>query len=380
MPVAEVDSETRREARRQIEICNACRYCEGFCAVFPAIARRRQFSGSDLHYLANLCHGCKGCYHACQYAPPHPFAVNVPKVLAELRTESYQAYAWPTWLARAFRHSGLVLAMVTTLLVILTVLLTATLNAPGNLMGMHVGAGAFYAVIPWGVMSTLAAGTILYALFALAVAGVRYWRDTAGGSIVSTGPVGRAATDIATLRYLGGGHGGVDGCNDIDESFSQARRWLHHALFYGFLLCCASTAVATIYAHFLGLPAPYPVVSLPVLLGLVGGIGLAVGAGGLLWVKMLTDPVPEAKTVLGGEYALLALLLGIALTGVALLGLRQTPAMGILLAVHLGTVLSLFLLLPYSKMVHGLYRGLALLLNAIETRDERRKSGAGQRS
>jgi hypothetical protein len=27
------------EARRQVEICNACRYCEGYCAVFPAINR-----------------------------------------------------------------------------------------------------------------------------------------------------------------------------------------------------------------------------------------------------------------------------------------------------------------------------------------------------
>ena len=24
------------EVARQLQICNACRYCEGFCAVFPA--------------------------------------------------------------------------------------------------------------------------------------------------------------------------------------------------------------------------------------------------------------------------------------------------------------------------------------------------------
>ena len=28
--------------------------------------------------LANLCHNCGACLHACQYAPPHEFAVNVP--------------------------------------------------------------------------------------------------------------------------------------------------------------------------------------------------------------------------------------------------------------------------------------------------------------
>jgi hypothetical protein len=39
----------------------------------------------DLGYLANLCHGCQGCFHACQYAPPHPWGINVPQAFAALR-------------------------------------------------------------------------------------------------------------------------------------------------------------------------------------------------------------------------------------------------------------------------------------------------------
>jgi citrate/tricarballylate utilization protein len=35
--------------------------------------------------------------------------------------------------------------------------------------------------------------------------------------------------------------------------------------------------------------------------------------------------------------------------------------MGVLLLVHLGCVLALFLTLPYGKFVHGLYRTAALL-------------------
>ena len=57
-----------------MQICNACRYCEGFCAVFPAMTRRLEFAKADIHYLANLCHNCGACLHACQYAPPHEFA------------------------------------------------------------------------------------------------------------------------------------------------------------------------------------------------------------------------------------------------------------------------------------------------------------------
>ena len=51
-----------QEARRQLEICNACRYCEGFCAVFPAMMRNKMFADGDISHMANLCHNCRGCY------------------------------------------------------------------------------------------------------------------------------------------------------------------------------------------------------------------------------------------------------------------------------------------------------------------------------
>ena len=75
----------RPKSRAQMQICNACRYCEGFCAVFPAMTRRLEFGKADIHYLANLCHNCGACLHACQYAPPHEFAVNVPQAMAQVR-------------------------------------------------------------------------------------------------------------------------------------------------------------------------------------------------------------------------------------------------------------------------------------------------------
>ena len=70
------------EADRLMTVCNSCRYCEGLCAVFPAMEMRRAFPDGDLNYLANLCHGCGACYYDCQFAPPHEFNVNVPKTLA----------------------------------------------------------------------------------------------------------------------------------------------------------------------------------------------------------------------------------------------------------------------------------------------------------
>src|SRR5947208_48706 len=79
----------------QLEVCNACRYCEGYCAVFPALERRRRFTPADVVYLANLCHDCRACFYACMYAPPHEFGVNIPKALAEVRERTYADYALP---------------------------------------------------------------------------------------------------------------------------------------------------------------------------------------------------------------------------------------------------------------------------------------------
>jgi citrate/tricarballylate utilization protein len=62
----------------------------------------------------------------------------------------------------------------------------------------------------------------------------------------------------------------------------------------------------------------------------------------------------------------IALLFFTSLTGLALLAWRDFAAMPLLLAVHLGVVMALFLTLPYGKMMHGVYRGLALLKWARE--------------
>jgi citrate/tricarballylate utilization protein len=367
MNLAAGDSRATQEARRAMEVCNACRYCEGFCAVFPAMELRRDFSGGDLNYLASLCHGCQGCYYACQYAPPHEFGINVPKVLAEVRHESYALYAWPGPLAALYRDSGLVMALAMALGVGGVLLLTVLLQSHGILFGAQplVPGEGFYRVIPYGVMVGVASVTFLWSVLALGVGFARFWRDTGGRAdeLAHSRPLWQAFRDAATLRYLGGGG---HGCNDRDGRFSAQRRWFHHAMAYGFLLCFAATSVATIYDHVLAWPAPYPFFSVPVLLGTVGGAGLLAGTAGLLWLKLSGDQEPRARALLGADAGLLLLLMMIALTGLLLLAVRATGAMGLALAVHLGFVLALFVTMPYSKFVHGLYRLGALIRHAIE--------------
>ena len=356
-------TEVMQDARRAMEICNACRYCEGFCAVFPAMELRREFSNGDLSYLANLCHNCRGCYYACQYAPPHPFGVNVPKTFAELRTESYEAYAWPRPLAALFHRNGLIVSLATAIGIAAVLILTMLFRPADVLYGTHTGPGAFYAVIPWGVLVLFAGVTFLFSILALVMGGANFWRDTESGSFGNGRTIGAALRDVLTLRYLGGeGHG----CNDRDERFTQTRRYLHHCMFYGFLLCFAATCVATLYGDILGHDAPYAFLSLPVLLGTVGGVLLTIGTAGLIWVKITADPAPAAPNLMGPDFALLCLLLLSAASGLLLLAFRATGAMGPLLAIHFGIILALFIVLPYCKFVHGIYRSLALLRWAKE--------------
>lgn len=364
-PIPETDA--MQEARRSMEVCNACRYCEGFCAVFPAMELRREFASGDLNYLANLCHSCRGCYYACQYAPPHEFGINLPEALAQVRNESYAQYAWPASLAAAFERNGLVLSAVMAAAVSGVLLLAMLLQrwdvlfAPQPLTPGH----GFYDVVPYDAMVWTASATFLFSLTAMGVGFARFWRDTGGtaAELTRPRPLWQALGDAATLRYLGGGG---HGCNDRDESFSSYRRYAHHAMAYGFLLCFASTSLATLYHHLGSWPAPYPLWSVPVLLGTVGGLMMVAGCAGLFWLKLAGDQAPQAAKLLGADTGLLFLLMMIGVTGLLLLALRATGAMGVALAVHLGFVLAFFLTMPYSKFVHGLYRMGALIRHAIE--------------
>ena len=62
----------------------------------------------------------------------------------------------------------------------------------------------------------------------------------------------------ATWRPCATWEAAATGATSGTRRFSQARRWLHHALFYGFALCFASTTVAAFYEHGLGRLSPFP--------------------------------------------------------------------------------------------------------------------------
>ena len=357
------------EARRTIEICNACRYCEGYCAVFPAMERRRIFTDTDMNYLANLCHNCRGCFYACQFSPPHEFNVNVPAAFSALRVQTYQNYAWPGALGKLFARNGLVVSLAIAASLMLVMGLALLLVNDGRLFGVHTGEGAFYAVIPYEVMVYTAGAVFGFAILAMIISFVRFLKDSGkeSNSPSDLGSLMTAVCDVLTMKNMSGG--GV-GCTYPDRKFSGARRWYHQFVMYGFLLCFMATSVATIYDHVFGWQAPYAYTSLPVIFGTLGGIGLTIGCLGLLWLKGRSDPEVGDTETKSMDIGFIVLLLATAVTGLALLALRETSAMGLLLVIHLGFVLALFLVLPYGKFVHSIYRFAALIRHAAEGKAE----------
>ena len=352
------------EADRMLQICNACRYCEGFCAVFPAMTRRIEFTPSVVNYLANLCHNCGACLHACQYAPPHEFGVNIPRIMAQVRKEAYITYAWPKAFGALYKSNGLSVSLAVSISIAFFLLLSAQLN--GSLFSGPSN-GNFYAIFSHNTLVVMFGAFFGFSLIAMSIGIVQFWRGISAGAI-SASAAAEASHDALTLKYLGGGHG--DGCNNEDDAFSLWRKRFHHFTFYGFMLCLASTSVATIYHYFLGWHAPYALSSLPVILGTLGGIGLLIGPVGLLYLNLQRNSAHGDASQKPMDRAFIVLLFLISASGLLLLAYRDSAAMAVLLAVHLGFVMGFFLTMPYGKFAHGLYRVAALLKNSIEKREK----------
>ncbi|MFN0072114.1 MAG: tricarballylate utilization protein TcuB, partial [Chloroflexota bacterium] len=141
--------ELLKKAEQEMTICNACRYCEGFCAVFPAMELRTKFEKGDLLHLANLCFDCRACLYACQFAPPHEWGINVPKTFAQIRTETYREYSWPAMFSRLVGKNGPGVAAVTILSTLIIAALVLLTQGSGVLSTAFVGEGSFYRVVPY---------------------------------------------------------------------------------------------------------------------------------------------------------------------------------------------------------------------------------------
>ncbi|MCL6631834.1 MAG: tricarballylate utilization 4Fe-4S protein TcuB [Alicyclobacillus herbarius] len=350
------------DGKRQMQVCNACRYCEGYCAVWRAIEWRRNFTDKDMSYLANLCHDCKECVFACPFTTPHQFGINPPKLFGSLREELYKKYAWPSGLGKALGDKKSNFWIIAVIGFILLVAIVLGMNGAAGLFRRHVGTGAFYKVLS-EVFLEIAFGALgLWFVGGWIIGAVRFWNDIKSpmSERVLARDIRKATADALKLRYLGR--------EATEEELAGHRKWLHQFVLYGFVLDFASTTLGAFYSHVLHIQAPYPIYNPVVILGILGGIGIIIGTSGFLYVKSKSDrSVSDEKARRSGNAFSISLLM-IAVTGMLVLLFRDTAAMGIILVIHLSSVASLFFTAPYSKFVHFVYRYMALIRYAQEER------------
>ena len=194
------DFDLVKDGARQMTICNACRYCEGYCAVFPAMEQRRIFTKADLTYLANLCFDCRDCYYACQYAPPHEFGVNIPKLMSELRADTYREFTWPAILSGLFNRNALAVSVITVASIVIILALVLVFQGADVLFATHLGEGTFYRVVPFVAMTVPPSLIALYGFAIFVVGALRFWRETQGPIAALVDPGRAVARDQRRFR------------------------------------------------------------------------------------------------------------------------------------------------------------------------------------
>jgi citrate/tricarballylate utilization protein len=356
------------EANRQFSICNACRYCEGLCSVFPAMELQSAFRAGDVSYLSSLCHDCGACVPACPFAPPHEFAVDIRALMAEARVQTFEDYARPHALWRLLARGRTVAGIVVATIVFATIVAVAT--HAGAVVESHTGSGAFYDVIGFVWIIVPALVISVFGLIAILVGLSSFAAETPGGArrLRNAAAHRSALRDSLGLLNLGGGGGG---CETVGETLSTRRRYLHHLIFYGFVLMVIATVSAAFEQDILSIEPPYAILSAPVLLGTIGGIATTIGLCGFIAIgvrrgRHVRDDASGSRRF---DRVFSMTLLAATVTGLLTLALRTTPAMGPALILHLGTLGGLLLTLPYSKFVHGFYRYVALVRYHVESRE-----------
>jgi citrate/tricarballylate utilization protein len=268
------------------------------------MTRRLEFGAADMHYLANLCHNCGACLHACQYAPPHEFAVNVPQAMARCAGQTYADYAWPPALGALYQRNGLTLSL-----------------ALAGRAGAVPAAGAWRSGTLWGApwrqflrpVPAQPDGRPVCAGVRLRGAGAGHRRAPASGAnrapgAAAAGAVAEAVHDALRLRTWTAATARAATTRTTPGPTAR-RRAFTTLTFYGFLLCFASTSVATLYHYLFGWVAPYAYDQPAQAAGHVGGIA-AGGHGRAVAAEPRRHPLhgdPAQKPMDRGFIALLFL-------------------------------------------------------------------------
>ena len=350
------------ESIRQYMICNACRHCEGFCPVWDAMERRNFFEAKDIKFFSYLCHDCRDCFYACPYSEPHEYGLNIPRINSEARVEIHRNETWPKPLTKVL--NGTYLAGTAILAVSAALLFSVSIYMNG-LSALFAPQATVYSVVPYDLLVSVGMILGVYVVAMWIVQGAIFWKDIGGdrAGLFNLKSHALAIHDVISHRWFKGG--GV-GCDYPREVGSRTRMVFHMLMFFGILLTILATSSAAVIQHLIGYFPPYPILSLPVLSGTVGGLMIIIGALGFLYMKAVSDKSKASSTMIKMDYWVVYLLLLTAITGMLSLVSRTSSFMGFIFLIHLAFVGTLFIVAPYSKLNHIVFRYLALVKEKSE--------------
>ncbi len=341
------------EGLRQFRICNACRYCEGYCAVWDAMERKPDLLSSDLKYYSNLCHDCRDCYYVCPYTGEHEFQINIPRVLSQIRIETYGENIVPKRLFPLVKRPYLSWGIVLLFCLAFTFFLAVDVEGPSVLVRpASIGA----AVIPDLYFKMLSIILYSYVLVMWAIEGSRYWDSikVQDMKVVSKDVTG-AVSDAFSHRYF---RGGQSGCSYPRESVSSVRMIAHMGVLFGFILDLFTIA------FYPGLTAGL------VWLYIIGAAGMSVGSLLLLTTKSVSNQELASDSMKSYDYPFTMTIFITGITGVIFPVVSGTSLYSGFFLVHVALVAGIYLMAPFSKFIHPVFRFLSLLRNRMESRME----------
>ncbi len=342
------------EGIRQFNICNACRYCEGYCAVWDAIERESSFLPLDMKHYSNLCHDCRECYYVCPYTGDHEFKLNIPGLLSEIRLETYSENIWPRIARKSLDHPVASWAIVISISLVFTFGLTIFLSGTKYLFSPSTLSDQ---IIPDPYFKLLSFLLYAYVIIMWSLEGLKYWHSIKKPERRITPKYFLLGLkDALQHRYFGGGSAG---CNYPGESGTITRLVFHAMLLGGFLLDLATILF-------------YPDMSRAVVLSYTAGAtAMFIGSLFLLVFKPLSNLSLLSSGMKHNDYPFTTAMMITGLTGMLFPLTSGTLFYSYFFLIHIALIAAIFLIAPYSKFLHPVFRVVSLAANRSEAENSR---------
>ena len=341
------------DAVRQFTICNSCRYCEGYCPVWPEVHSGNIVTRNDVLYYSNLCYDHRDCYYACPYVPgTHEFNINIPEVTRKIRRETYEELT--------YNVSGSPLKKTAISLALVVPVILGWFFAFNNIYSP--GPVSFYKLVPKYPLIAVSSLLSVYLVSMLAVAGIRYRKLVLNG--LDNGNATAAVLPGVTTLLGVLAHKWFRNIHYPGGKESNIRLGFHLMIFYGFLMALLSTTLGFIYEDLLGIPSPFPFYSPVVIAGIMGGSMLTVGSLLGLAARLSSRRTQGFMTVESFDFLLILEFLVVALTGLLTLLFRYTAGteyVYLALLIHYSAIYTMYITAPFStNILHVVVRLMSL--------------------